>query len=143
MRSLIIINILFLSLYSFAQTDTTDKEKVEEKIVFFAEKVAEFPGGQNAFAQYISRNLKYPELAKENNVQGKVYIQFDIDTAGNVVNAEVMAKRLIGEGAEKDDYCLGKCALDVIANSPRWEPAMQRGKKVKMRMRIPISFKLQ
>ena len=143
MRYFSVILILFLSLFSFDQSDSLPKEETVEPIIFITEAMPEFPGGENAFARYLAKNLEYPALAKENDIQGKVYIQFDIDTAGNVVNTEILAKRLTGEGAEKDDYCLGKCALDVVEKSPPWKPAMQRGKKVQVRMRIPISFKLR
>ena len=131
-----------------AQQDSTQevesKSNDSEEQVFFAiEKKAEFPGGDYAFSRYIAKNLEYPEDARKNSVEGKVFIQFDIDTAGNVINAEIIDKRLTGLGDSKDDYCLGQCALDVVESSPKWTPASQRGKNVKMRMRIPISFKLR
>lgn len=133
---------LFVTL-GFSQVDSSlIADKTEKETFFVAEQMAEFPGGNYAFARYISVNLEYPAHAKENGIHGRVFIQFDIDTSGNVVNAKVMAKRLTGEGAQTDDYGLGQCALDVVAKSPPWIPAMQRGKKVQMRMRVPIHFKL-
>lgn len=138
----------FYSVEVYAQQDSTLKSETnttepKDLILFFVEKKAEFPGGDNAFSKYIANNLNYPEDARKNSVEGKVFIQFDIDTSGNVMNAEIIGKRLTGLGDSNDDYCLGQCALDVIQSSPPWTPATQRGKKVKMRMRIPISFRLR
>lgn len=149
MRSVISFLIVYGALSGMAQNDskvTPDsitKDKLKGDIILVAEQMPEFPGGETAFMEYISKNLEYPKLAKEKGIEGKVYIQFDIDSVGKVVNAKVIAQRLRGKDADKDDYCLGQCALKVVADSPAWKPAVQYGKKVTIRMRVPISFKLE
>ncbi|MDA8929921.1 energy transducer TonB [Bacteroidia bacterium] len=140
MRLVAILVFIICAAASFAQNDSTASE---EEVFQFVEERAKFPGGDAAFAQYIAKNLKYPELAKKNGIEGKVYVSFTIDTSGLVSNPEIMQKRLSGLDSTQNDYCLGDCAIDVIAKSPRWLPALQRSKKVRMRMIVPISFKLQ
>lgn len=134
---------MLIATSAVAQVDsTTNTEKEETLIIYEVGKMAEFPGGMQAFSQYIASNLKYPEEAKENGAQGKVYISFVVDTTGNVTDAKILTTRLSGT-KDDNDYCLGQCALDVVAKSPTWTPATQRGRPVRMRMNVPISFKLQ
>ncbi len=100
------------------------------------EDMPTFNGGIPAteFRKYISQNLHYPEIAIENNVKGKVYVQFVIDTRGKLVNAEIIGSV---------DPALDKEALRVVNSSPLWSPGKQRGKPVKVRFTFPIAFILQ
>lgn len=86
------------------------------------------------FARFIARNLKYPELPAENGVSGKVFIQFDIDQQGNLVNP------VIYRGV---DPALDAEAIRVVRLSPQWTPGKQRGKAVKVRYVFPINFVLK
>jgi protein TonB len=116
----------------------TDEEKqIEETFDFLPiEDMPTFNGGNPAieFRKYISQNTIYPEIAVENGVMGKVYVQFVINAKGKLVDAEVI-------GAV--DPALDKEALRVIMSSPLWVPGKQRDKPVKVRFTFPIAFVLK
>ncbi len=94
----------------------------------------QFPGGDTGFATYISKNLKYPDEARKQRIQGSVYIFFIIDTKGNVVNAEVFRAL---------HPLLDKAALDVIMASPKWIPGENNGVSVIVKKIQPIKFQLK
>lgn len=94
----------------------------------------EFPGGEEALYKYLAENIKYPEKAKNNKVEGRVYITFVIEKDGNVSDAKVL--RSVNEELDAE-------ALRVINAMPKWKPGMQRGVPVRVQYNIPISFKLQ
>jgi periplasmic protein TonB len=109
---------------------------VEEEPVFIVvEEQASFQGGDvNSFREWVTKNLKYPPIAAENGISGKVYIQYAVNSKGDVVDVKVV------RGV---DPSLDKEAVRVIMSSPKWEPAKQRGVKVKQQFTIPIAFILQ
>ncbi len=90
-------------------------------------------GGLNAFYEFISEVLNYPEEARQNKVQGKVFVQFVVDEEGNVTN--VKAVKGIGFGCDEE-------AERAVKNSQKWKPGRQHGKAVKVRMILPITFSL-
>jgi TonB family protein len=92
-----------------------------------------FPGGMEAWKDFLRKNLKYPSQAKEMGIEGTVYAVFEIRTDGSVHNIELL--RGIGGGCDEE-------AIRVIAASPNWIPGKQRGRLVTVRMRLPIRFKL-
>lgn len=108
-------------------------EPVAPGVVDIVEHMPTFPGGEKAFYEYISKNIKYPNLAKRNHTSGKVFVQFIIDTDGSLI--EVQAIKGIGNGCDE-------AAVDVLKKSPKWNPGKQRGRKVKVRMVLPIAFAL-
>ena len=87
----------------------------------------------NEFRKYIAQNVKYPEEAKKNGVQGKVFVQFVVDKDGTLT--EVKAVKGIGGGCDEE-------AVRVIKNSIAWNPGLQGGQAVNVRMIVPITFKL-
>lgn len=91
------------------------------------------PGGMQGWNEYLRANLTYPSEAKSMGIEGTVIIAFVINSDGSISNPEIL--RGIGGGADEE-------ALRVVQNSPNWEPAKQRGKKVNSRMRLPVRFKL-
>jgi protein TonB len=109
----------------------TDKD---EEILITAEIMPEFPGGQRALLNFLSKNVKYPVIAQENGITGKVFVSFVIDEAGDILNVELL------RGA---DPALDKEALRVVSSMPKWQPGMQGGKTVKVRYTVPINFQLQ
>ena len=112
-----------------------EEEVVEEPQVFFiVEDMPEFPGGELALRKYIAENVRYPEMAKENDIQGTVYVRFVVDTDGSVKNVEVI------RGV---DQLLDKEAIRVVQSLPKWKPGKQRGKAVKVSHSVPIKFQLQ
>lgn len=94
----------------------------------------EFEGGMKAWAKYIQKNLRYPGMAQEKGVQGKVYISFVVEKDGSVSNVQLL--RGIGAGCDEE-------ALRVIAKSPKWKPGIQNGRTVRVRYNMPISFAIQ
>jgi protein TonB len=112
-----------------------EEEAGEEEVFIIVEDMPKFQGGdQNAFRRWIQENLRYPEIAAENGISGKVFVQFAVNSKGHVVDAKVM------RGV---DPALDKEALRVVNSSPRWEPGKQRGKPVKVQFTFPIVFVLQ
>lgn len=117
-----------------AIVEVQQEEENEEVVNFYViEEKPEFPGGEAAMFQWISKNIKYPEIAKENGVQGKVFVQFVIDKEGKVTDVQVI------RGV---DPSLDKEAVRVIKSMPAWKPGKQRGKPVKVSFQLPINFKL-
>jgi protein TonB len=109
------------------------EEEVADEVFTIVEQQPEFPGGMGAFYQYVQKKLKYPSQARRMGIEGKVFVQFVVDKAGTIT--EVTAVRGIGAGCDEE-------AVRVIKNSPQWKPGKQRGKAVKVRMILPITFKL-
>ncbi|KPK88235.1 MAG: energy transducer TonB [Bacteroides sp. SM23_62_1] len=112
-----------------------EEEVVEEEVFFIVEDMPSFQGkGQEGFREWIAQNLRYPEIAAENGISGKVYVQFAVNSKGEVVDAMVV------RGV---DPALDKEAIRVVMSSPKWEPGKQRGKPVKVQFTFPINFVLQ
>jgi TonB family protein len=109
-------------------------EATQDGDVFLVvEKSAAPRGGMDSFYQLIAANLKYPETARLNNIEGKVFIEFIIQTDGSLTDFKVL------KGVSPD---IDNEAIRVISLSPPWEPATQKGRVVKQRMVLPISFSL-
>lgn len=104
------------------------------KIFLIVEEPAEFPGGTRALYKYISNNVKYPVIAQENGVQGRVYVKFVVNELGQVSDAQIL------RGV---DISLDKEALRVVNSLPNFKPGKQRGKPVKVYYNAQISFQLQ
>ena len=117
-----------------AQIVTEEKEKVEEEIFVVVENMPEFPGGELALRKFISTAIKYPSIAQENGIQGKVFVNFVVDRDGRISNAKI---------ARGVDPSIDKEALRVVMTLPKWKPGMQRGKTVRVSYTVPISFQLQ
>jgi protein TonB len=91
------------------------------------------PGGMEGWNKYLSENLSYPEQARKLGIEGTVYVVFVVEEDGSIQGVEIL--RGIGGGCDEE-------AMRVIKNSPDWEPGTQRDRKVNVRMRMPIRFKL-
>lgn len=112
-----------------------EEEVAEEEVFFIVEDMPSFQGqGQEGFRTWIAKNLRYPEIAAENGISGKVYVQFAVNSRGEVVDAVVV------RGV---DPALDKEAVRVVMSSPQWAPGKQRGKPVKVQFTFPINFVLQ
>lgn len=98
------------------------------------EQMPQFPGGQTALMKYLADNLRYPIRAQENGIQGIVHVQFAVDEEGRIPFAKVM------KSVDKD---LDAEALRVVKSMPQWIPGMQRGRKVKVLMNLPVVFRLK
>ncbi|MCQ2066561.1 MAG: TonB family protein [Bacteroidaceae bacterium] len=114
--------------------DVVVQEEPQEEAPFMVvEKMPEFPGGMSALMSYLQKNIKYPAVCRENNIQGRVLIQFIVNKDGSIVEPEVV---------KSVNPYLDKEALRVIAAMPKWSPGEQRGKPVRVKYTVPVNFKL-
>ena len=111
-----------------------EEEESSQQIFTFVETMPEFPGGQGALLQYLAKSIKYPVIAQENGIQGRVSCSFVVNKDGSIVDAEVI------RGV---DPSLDKEALRVINSMPKWSPGKQRGKPVRVKYTVPVTFRLQ
>lgn len=107
----------------------------EPEIFDRAEVMPVFPGGPAALMKFLGSNIRYPAIARENGLEGKVIVKFYVDTDGTVRDPQVL-KDGVGGGA-------GDEAIRVIKTMPKWSPGSQRGKSVKVYYTLPVTFKLQ
>lgn len=97
------------------------------------EVAPEFPGGQKAFGKFLGSNIRYPESARENNIEGKVYIGFVVEKNGELSDLKII--KGIGGGCDEE-------ALRVLKNSPNWKPGMSEGKPVRTSYTFPVTFQI-
>jgi protein TonB len=109
-------------------------EEEEEEIFVVVENQPEFPGGQAAMMKFLSENIKYPVIAQENGIQGRVICNFVVERDGSITDVQVV------RGV---DPSLDREAVRVIQSMPKWKPGMQRGKPVRVRFTLPVVFRLQ
>jgi len=109
------------------------EEEIADEIFTVVEDQPTPNGGMAAFYKFIGKNLKYPSQARRMGIEGKVFVQFIVDKDGTV--RDVQAVKGIGAGCDEE-------AVRVIKNSPKWKAGKQRGRPVKVRMILPITFKL-
>ena len=108
---------------------------VEENKVFdVVEQMPSFPGGMGALMSWLSQNIKYPVIAAENGVQGRVIVQFVVEKDGSVTDVHV---------AKSVDPSLDKEAARVVKAMPKWIPGKQNGSAVRVKYTVPVTFKLQ
>ncbi|MBQ8703528.1 MAG: TonB family protein [Bacteroidales bacterium] len=105
----------------------------EEAVLDVVEVDPQYPGGIEALYKYLAENIRYPEQAKADGVQGRVFVRFIIEADGSVTNAQVM--RGIGGGCDEE-------ALRVVNAMPKWKPGIVDGKPVRVNYTLPIIFKL-
>jgi protein TonB len=110
-----------------------EEEEDEAQVFFIVENMPEFPGGDLELRKYINQNVQYPEIAKENGIQGRVFVQFVVNQRGEVEGVKVV------RGV---DPSLDKEAIRVIQSLPKWKPGSQRGKPVKVSYTVPINYQL-
>ena len=109
------------------------EEEDDEEFFMVVENMPEFPGGDLGLMKFIQKNVKYPAIAKEYNITGKVYVSFIVDKAGSVTNVKIV------RGVDKN---LDAEALRVVSALPKYKPGKQRGKPVRVMFTIPINFTL-
>ena len=117
--------------------EEVQEEVVEEETIPFqlVEEKPKFQGGDaNDFTKWVNQRLVYPDVAKENGVQGRVMLQFTVNTDGSVSGVKVL------RGV---DPSLDKEAVRVVSMSPKWTPGKQRDRKVKVTYTFPVIFQLR
>ena len=136
----------------------------DDPIFEVVEEPAQYPGGQAALTQYLAQNIRYPKIAAENGVQGRVLVQFVVEQDGSLSNFAVVKKsgdtitknaqsgitvNALGSATEESKVpqeafdALNAEAVRVLREMPKWIPAKQRGQEVRMRYTLPITFRLQ
>lgn len=110
------------------------KHEEENKVFDIVEQQPMFPGGQTALMKYLSEHTKYPVVAQENGVQGRVTVQFVVEKDGSISDVHVL------RGV---DPSLDKEAVRVVKSMPRWTPGKQNGINVRVNYRVPVLFRLQ
>ena len=111
------------------------EEVVEEEQIFqVVEEMPSFPGGDAECMRFLNKNIKYPTIAQENGIQGRVILQFVVNKDGSIVDVVV---------ARSVDPYLDKEAVRVVNMMPKWKPGKQRGKPVRVKFTLPVTFRLQ
>ncbi len=113
----------------YSSNDTTKNREIFTNV----EVLPSFPGGLQAFGKFLAQNLKYPEVAKKANIQGRVFCQFIVEKDGSLSNIRVVSG--IGGGCDEE-------AVRVLAISPKWKPGLQNDKVVRVSYTIPIFFQI-
>lgn len=106
----------------------------ETKVFDVVEVMPSFPGGQAALFEYLSKNIKYPVVAEENGVQGRVIVTFVVERNGSITDVQV---------AKSVDPSLDKEAVRVVKSMPHWIPGKQNGSAVRVKFTVPVTFRLQ
>ncbi len=110
-----------------------EKEEESHEIFVAVENQPEFPGGETALYQYLEKNINYPEMARQQNITGRVFVTFVVERDGSIANPRVL--REIGGGC-------GDEAVRVVKGMPKWKPGKQRGKTVRVQYNLPVLFQL-
>lgn len=110
------------------------KEEVTNKVFDVVEVMPSFPGGQAALLSYLSSHTKYPVVAQENGVQGRVTVSFVVERDGSITDVHVV---------RSVDPSLDREAARVVSTMPNWQPGKQNGSAVRVKFNVPVQFKLQ
>lgn len=121
---------LMIAIFGLLVTTTWSQEEEPFQLV---EQEPEFPGGESAMFQFIQKNVQYPMVAREQGIQGRVFVSFIVDKDGSISNVEIVK----GVHASLDQE-----AMRVVKKMPKWSPGKSNGKPVKVKMRLPITFTL-
>jgi protein TonB len=111
-----------------------EPKKVVEPILPIADVMPEFPGGLEELYKYLGSNMKYPPMARENGIQGKVFVSFVVEKDGSIT--QIKELRGIGGGCDKE-------AKRVVKKMPKWKAGEQNGIPVRVRYTLPVSFQLR
>lgn len=131
MKKALIIGAALLLLATTASAQNVDTANHSDELFVEYEEDPEFSGGLEALHKFIEENMQYPQIAAENCIGGRVYVQFEVDTDGTVQNPKIL--RDIGGGC-------GEEALRIVRLMPKWKPGRFYGKVVKTTFNLPIFF---
>ncbi|MPM05944.1 hypothetical protein SDC9_52239 [bioreactor metagenome] len=126
---------LLVMVFAFSLNVNAQEKKSDNSDVVFTvvENEAEFPGGIEAMNRFMAENIKYPTLAKQKNIEGKVIISFIVEKNGTL--SDIRTIKDIGEGC-------GDEGVRIVKLMPKWKPAKQKGQPVRQQFLLPISFVL-
>lgn len=122
-----------ITIMAYSQDNIQDEENIKTYDFTSIDKVPEFPGGMSKFDEFLSKNIKYPAEAIKNNVQGKVFLSFNVEKNGSLTDIQIT--RGLGSGTDEE-------AIRVIKSSPNWKPGIAEGKAVRVKYNINVNFNL-
>ena len=128
--------LLFFLILGFTALTTARAQQTDTpcgKVYQVVEQMPQFPGGQAAMMKFIADSLRYPSVAFENGIEGRVIVKFVVDCKGNIVNPLVV---------RSVDPLLDREAIRLVKSMPKWIPGKQNGKPVSVVYFVPITFKL-
>ena len=134
MKKFIIMALMAVFGLTTVSAQKTVVAKKNQKVFDIVEQMPEYPGGQAALFEFISKNVKYPEDAVKKKVEGKVFVTFVVDTDGKITDVSLMRKVFPSLDAE---------AIRVISGMPNWIPGKQKGQVVRVKYTVPIMFRLK
>ena len=134
MKVIVLIALMAAFGFSTASAQKTVVSQKNEKVFDIVEQMPEYPGGMQALFEFLSQNIKYPEDAQKQKVEGRVIATFVVETDGSISNIEVVKPAFPSLDAE---------AVRVIQAMPNWTPGKQSGKVVRVKYTIPINFSLK
>ena len=118
----------------YVAPEVVEDDVVEQEIFKIVEEMPSFPGGEAKLMEFVGKNIKYPQIARETGIQGRVFVNFVVEPDGSVSNVSVL--RGIGGGCDEE-------AMRVVKSMPKWKPGKQRGKAVRVQYMLPVNFRLQ
>ena len=134
MKKFIIMALMAVFGLTTVSAQKTVVAKKNQKVFDIVEQMPEYPGGQAALFEYLSKNIKYPADAEKKKVEGKVFVTFVVDTDGKITDVSLMRKVFPSLDAE---------AIRVISAMPNWIPGKQKGQVVRVKYTVPIMFRLK
>ena len=134
MKKLFLMSLMAVFCLTTVNAQKTIVSQKNQEVFDVVEQMPEYPGGMQALFQYMADNLKYPKDAMKQQVEGRVLVQFIVETDGSISNTEVIKRVFPSLDAE---------ATRVISAMPKWTPGKQNGKVVRVKYTIPVSFRLK
>lgn len=134
MKKLIMMSLMAMFGLSTVSAQKTVVAQKNQQVFDVVEQMPEYPGGMQALFEYLSQNVKYPEDAEKQKIEGKVIATFIVETDGSVSNVKVVKPVFPSLDAE---------AIRVLSGMPKWTPGKQSGKVVRVKYTVPISFNLK
>lgn len=134
MKKLLLMSLMAVFCLSTVSAQKTVVSKKNQKVFDVVEQMPEFPGGIAAMFEYLMQNVKYPEDAEKQKVEGRVIATFVVETDGSITDVQAVKQVFPSLDAE---------AIRVLEAMPKWTPGKQNGKSVRVKYTVPVNFKLQ
>ena len=131
MKKLLLFALLFVSVIANGQETS---QSSQDKVFDVVEQMPTFPGGMGALMDFLSKNVKYPEEARKNGIQGTVVVTFVVEKDGSISEPKI---------ARSIDFLIDLEAARVISKMPKWNPGKQMGEIVRVKYALPVTFRLQ
>lgn len=133
MKKLILISLMAVCGLMAAHAQKTVVSQTNQKVFDAVEQMPEYPGGMQAMIEFLQTNMKYPEDAAKQKVEGRVMVQFVVETDGSITDVHVAKQVFPSLDAE---------AIRVVQAMPRWTPGMDKGRVVRVKYNLPVVFRM-